>query len=198
MEQNNPNYKNQTRPPGNSGQQQNQGNYQFPYQGEKLPGDPSAISLGIVSLVLLFIGCLCYGIPAVITLIFSIIGLVIANKNLKTYHADPTKYSQSSLKSINIGKILSIIGVALSSVVCLILLIIALFFGSILAAAMDGEFDTFKGFENQQNESISSDKESPSEEEWKYDDEEELDSLETETDSVLQIEEISIENVIEK
>lgn len=198
MEQNNPNYKNQSRPSGNSGQQQNQGNYQFPYQGEKLPGDPSAISLGIVSLVLLFIGCLCYGIPAVITLILSIIGLVIANKNLKTYHADPTKYSQSSLKSINIGKILSIIGVALSSVVCLILLIIALFFGSILAAAMDGEFDTFKGFENQQNESISSDKESPSEEEWKYDDEEELDSLETETDSVLQIEEISIENVIEK
>lgn len=198
MEQNNPNYKNQSRPSGNSGQQQNQGNYQFPYQGEKLPGDPSAISLGIVSLVLLFIGCLCYGIPAVITLILSIIGLVIANKNLKTYHADPTKYSQSSLKSINIGKILSIIGVALSSVVCLILLIIALFFGSILAAAMDGKFDTFKGFENQQNESISSDKESTSEEEWKYDDEEELDSLETETDSVLQIEEISNENVIEK
>lgn len=198
MEQNNPNYKNQSRPSGNSGQQQNQGNYQFPYQGEKLPGDPSAISLGIVSLVLLFIGCLCYGIPAVITLILSIVGLVIANKNLKTYHADPTKYSQSSLKSINIGKILSIIGVALSSVVCLILLIIALFFGSILAAAMDGKFDTFKGFENQQNESISSDKESTSEEEWKYDDEEELDSLETETDSVLQIEEISNENVIEK
>ena len=102
------------------------------------------------------------------------------------------------MKSINIGKILSIIGVALSSVVCLILLIIALFFGSILAAAMDGKFDTFKGFENQQNESISSDKESTSEEEWKYDDEEELDSLETETDSVLQIEEISNENVIEK
>ena len=72
MEQNNPNYKNQSRPSGNSGQQQNQGNYQFSYQGEKLPGDPSAISLGIVSLVLLFIGCLCYGIPAVITLILSI------------------------------------------------------------------------------------------------------------------------------
>jgi hypothetical protein len=198
LEQNNPNYKNQPRQSGNSGQQQNQGNYQFPYQGEKLPGDPSALTLGIVSLVLLFIGCLCYGVPAIITLILSIIGLVIANKNLKTYRADPTKYSQSSLKSINIGKILSIIGVALSSLVCLILLIIALFFGSILAAAMDGEFDAFKGFENQQNESIYDDEESTSEEEWKYYDEEELDSLETETDSVLQLEEISIEDVIEK
>jgi hypothetical protein len=198
LEQNNPNYTNQPQQPGNSGRQQNQGDYQFPYPGEKLPGDPSAITLGIVSLVLLLIGCLCYGVPAIITLILSIIGLVIANKNLKTYQADPSKYSQNSLKSITTGKILNIIGIALSSLMCLILLVIALFFGSILAAAMDGGFNAFKGFENHQNESIFSDEESTSKEEWKYYDDEELDSLETETDSVLQIEEITIEDVIEK
>ncbi|MFT5926526.1 MAG: hypothetical protein ACI9WL_001274 [Rubritalea sp.] len=198
MEQNNPNYTNQPQQSGNSGQQQNQGDYQFPYQGEKLPGDPSAITLGIVSLVLLLIGCLCYGVTAIITLILSIIGLVIANKNLKTYQADPSKYSQNSLKSITTGKILNIISMALSSLMCLILLVIAVFFGSILAAAMDGSFDAFKGFENRQNESIFSDEESTSKEEWKYYDDEELDSLETETDSILQIEKISIEDVIEK
>jgi hypothetical protein len=198
LEQNNPNYTNQPQQSGNSGQQQNQGDYQFPYQGEKLPGDPSAITLGIVSLVLLLIGCLCYGVTAIITLILSIIGLVIANKNLKTYQADPSKYSQNSLKSITTGKILNIISMALSSLMCLILLVIAVFFGSILAAAMDGSFDAFKGFENRQNESIFSDEESTSKEEWKYYDDEELDSLETETDSILQIEKISIEDVIEK
>jgi hypothetical protein len=198
LEQNNPNYTNQPQQSGNSGQQQNQGDYQFPYQGEKLPGDPSAITLGIVSLVLLLIGCLCYGVTAIITLILSIIGLVIANKNLKTYQSDPSKYSQNSLKSITTGKILNIISMALSSLMCLILLVIAVFFGSILAAAMDGSFDAFKGFENRQNESIFSDEESTSKEEWKYYDDEELDSLETETDSILQIEKISIEDVIEK
>jgi hypothetical protein len=198
LEHNNPDYTNQPLQSGDSGQQQNQGNYQSPYQGEKLPGDPSAITLGIVSLVLFLIGCLCYGIPAIITLILSIIGLVIANKNLKTYQADPSKYSQNSLKSITIGKTLNIIGMALSSLMCLTLLVITIFFGSILAAALDGGFDAFKGFENRQNKSIFSDEESTSKEEWKYYDDEELDSLETETDSVLQIKEISIEDLIEK
>jgi hypothetical protein len=189
VEQNNLDHLNQPQHSGDSKQQQGQnkshGNYQSPYQGEKLPGDPSAITLGIASLVLLLIGCLCLGVPAIITLILSIIGLVIANNNLKIYHTDPTKYSQNSLKSITIGRILNILGIGLSGLVCLIFLVIVIFFGSILAAALDGEFNAFESFENQQQESIFNHEETTSEEDWKYYDEEELDSLKTETDPLI-------------
>lgn len=214
MENETPNYSNKP-PYGNSGQQpyqnqgqqqsgqyQNQGNYQFPYQGDKLPGDPSALTLGIVSLVLFFMGCICYGIPSIITLILGIIGLVIANRSLAAYKSDPSKYSQSTIKSVNAGKIINIISVALSGITCLIFLIVALFFGGIFLSIMNGEFEGFEDFKNQQEqESIYEDDNSYSDDEWQYNDDPEVDAIESESDSILelqQIEEIEVEEIIEK
>lgn len=203
MEDNQPNYSNSPQQSNNFGQQkqhyQNQGSYQFPDQGEKLPGDPIAITLGIVSLVVFFIGCWCYGIIAIFTLILSIIGLVIANKSIKLYRSDPNKYSQSSEKSVGIAKIINIIGVSLSSLVCFILLVVIIFFGSIFVAAMNGELNDFKDLESHRKESSYDNEEaSETEEEWKYYDEEELDSLETETDSASQIEGTIMKESIQK
>lgn len=193
MEQNNPQYSNQPQQPNNLGQQQqqyqNQGNYQFPYQGDKLPGDPIAITLGIISLVVFLIGCWCYGVIAIFTLIISIIGLVVANRSLRLYKSDPSRYSQSSERSVNTGKILNIIGVVISGIVCLLLLILLLFFGGIFYSLFNGKFEGFDEYNKRQEESIFDyDEESSSEDDWKYYDQEELDSLET--DSTLQIEEV--------
>ncbi|AGC76032.1 hypothetical protein LX97_00706 [Nonlabens dokdonensis] len=210
MENDTPNYSNKP-PYGNSGQQpyqnqgqqrsgqnqyQNQGNYQFPYQGEKLPGDPSALTLGIVSLVLFFMGCICYGIPSIITLILGIIGLVIANRSLATYQEDPSKYSQSTVKSVNAGKVINIISVALSGLTCLIFLIIALFFGGIFLSIMNGEFEGFEDFKNQQEqESIYEDDNSYSDDDWQYNDDTEAESIELENDSVPVFEEMEEEEL---
>jgi nitrogen fixation-related uncharacterized protein len=199
LEQNNPNYSNQPQQSNNFGQQQqqfqnqNQGNYQFPHQGDKLPGDPIAITLGIISLVVFLIGCWCYGVIAIFTLIISIIGLVVANKSMRLYKSDPSRYSQSTERSVSIGKILNIIGVVISGIVCLFLMILLLFFGSLFWGLMNGEYKDFEDFNNRNNESIFDyDEESGSEDGWKYyEEEEELDSLET--DSTLQIEEITKE-----
>lgn len=204
MEQNNPNYTNQPQQSNNFGQQQqqfqnqnqNQGNYQFPYQGEKLAGDPSSITLGIISLVLFFVGCWCYGLVAIITLILSIIGLIIANRSLKVYNSDPSKYSQSSFKSVNIGKIINIVGVAISGLVCFVILIVAIFFGSILMAAVNGELDSLDDLDQYNNESYYDDdyEESQEDQDWQYY-EEETDSIKTDLDSI-EIEQIDIEETI--
>lgn len=208
MENNTPHSSNQPNN-GNSGQQpyqnqgqqqsrhnmyQDQGNYQFPYQGEKLPGDPSALTLGIVSIVLFFMGCVCYGIPSIITLILGIIGLVIANKNLKIYKEDPSKFSQSTIKSVNAGRIINIISVSLSGLTCLIFLVIALFFGGLFLSIMNGEFEGFEDFKNQQEqESLYEEDDSYFEEDWEYNDNDAEESVESENDSIIEIEEIEIE-----
>lgn len=89
-------------------------------QAANLPNATAALVLGIISIV----GAFCYGIVGVIC---GIIGLVLANKDRKAYQASPDTYSTSSYSTVNSGRICSIIGLVIGSIV-LLFFIIALIF----------------------------------------------------------------------
>lgn len=90
----------------------------------KLSADPSALILGIISLVIILFGCCC-GFLAIVSLILSIIGLVTASNSLKEYYANPDVYSHQSKQNVNAAKIICIIGTIISA---LFILVFALVF----------------------------------------------------------------------
>jgi len=72
-----------------------------------LPNGTAVLVLGILSIVT----CCCYGF---IGLTLGIVALVLAKKDLKLYQESPELYL--NYKNLNIGKILGIIGIILSSI----------------------------------------------------------------------------------
>jgi len=72
---------------------------------QKLPNATAVLVLGIVSIIT----CCCYG---VVGLIASIIGLVLAGKDMKLYKQNPGEYDNYS--NLNTGRILCIIGLVLN------------------------------------------------------------------------------------
>lgn len=98
----------------------------------KLSADPSALVLGIVSLVIVISGCCC-GFLAIISLALSIVGLVSANKSLNEFYLNPENYISESRGNVNAGKIVCIIGVVLSSILILISLVFFAFQGQYLS-----------------------------------------------------------------
>lgn len=79
----------------------------------QLPNATTTLVLGILSIVVCFI-C-------------GIIALVISNKDMALYKADPGQYSVASYNNIKAGRICSIIGIGLQ-VLGLIVYIIFIFF----------------------------------------------------------------------
>ncbi len=71
-----------------------------------LPNATAVLVLGILSILT----CCCYGI---IGLILAIVALVLASKDLKLYRENPELFL--NYQNLNIGKILSIIGIVLST-----------------------------------------------------------------------------------
>lgn len=84
-----------------------------------LPNATAVLVLGILSII----GCCFYGIGV----IFGIIGLVLASKDMKLYRKNPEGYLNYS--TLNIGRILSIIGIILFVVLIIFTLIIGSYFG---------------------------------------------------------------------
>lgn len=72
-----------------------------------LPNATAVLVLGICSIVTF---C-CYGIFG---LIFGIIALVLAGKDMKLYRAEPELYA--NYQNLNAGKIMAIVGVVLSGI----------------------------------------------------------------------------------
>ena len=72
-----------------------------------LPNATAVIVLGILSILT----CCCYGI---IGLIFGVIALFLAQKDLKLYNENPELYLNYS--NLKIGRILSIIGIVMSTI----------------------------------------------------------------------------------
>jgi hypothetical protein len=180
----------------NGNGQQSQDSRKHPYEGEKLPGDPLAITLGIVSIVLFFVFCSCYGVISIITLIISIAGLVVANKSIAQYRIESHRYSYNTLRSVQNARVINIIGTVLSGLVALTLIILLFFFGSIFYAIMDGNWDTLKHIDTFEKEIYEDDNFRVEErtDTWQY--EEEIDTLNQESDSVdLQID--PKDNIIE-
>ena len=114
----------------------------------KLPGDPTSLILGIVALVIGIAGCCCYGVSAIIPLVLAIIGLVMANRSIKEYDANPEGYSAVSRSNMVTAKVVNIIAVVLNGIFFLIFGLILLVYGSIFSAAMLGGFQDLDGRDN--------------------------------------------------
>ncbi len=84
----------------------------------QLPNATAVLVLGILSII----GCCFYGVG----IIFGIIALVLASKDMKLYKANPHAYSNYS--TLNTGRILAIIGIVL----IMIAIVITLIFGSVI------------------------------------------------------------------
>ena len=111
----------------------------------KLPADPSALIIGIVSLVLGFVGCCCYGILNLIPLVLSIVGLVMANSSLKEFDQNPEAFSQQSRSNVSMGKILNIIAIIFNSIVVLLIILFFAVFGTLMSTEI---LDTFRNNNN--------------------------------------------------
>ncbi len=167
----------------NSSSKENNYGNKHPYEGQKLPGDPLALTLGIVSLVIFLVLCWCYGVVAIITLILGIIGLIQANRSLKLYRQNPDKYSQTTLRSVQNGRILNMISVILSSIVVFAMLILAIFFGSLFYSILDGDWDNIRNPDQFEQEVYGEDDDVLEEnaEEWIYEDE--MEDIDVEPDT---------------
>jgi hypothetical protein len=91
-----------------------------------LPNSTAVLVLGILSIL----GCFCYGILGII---LGSIGLVLANKDLQLYNANPTQYSPPSYNNLKAGRICAIIGLALGSLYLLIIIGFVIIYGSMLS-----------------------------------------------------------------
>jgi hypothetical protein len=91
-----------------------------------LPNGTAVLVLGIISIV---VGCFCYGVAGIVC---GIIAVVLANKDLKLYNADPTLYTTGSYSNVKNGRVCAIIGLSLS----VVLVICWIIFFSIWGAAI--------------------------------------------------------------
>jgi len=89
-------------------------------ESQKLPNATAVLIMGILSLL----GC-CFYFSG---LVFGIIGLVLAKKDLQMYRAQPDAYS--NYQSLNVGRILSIIGVVINALFILAFLAFIVKFGT--------------------------------------------------------------------
>jgi sulfite exporter TauE/SafE len=82
-------------------------------KNQKLPNATAVLIMGILSLLMCF--CYCTGF------IFGIVGLVLAKSDMKKYRENPDAYT--NFQALNIGRILSIIGLILNLLVIVIMII---------------------------------------------------------------------------
>lgn len=168
-------------------QQQFQNDRRYDYYKDNLPNASTVLTLGIIGVVLFVMLCWCYGVIAIVTLIIGIIGLVMANRSISTYRKNPNDYSRSSYNNVSIGRILSIINVVLSGLVCFAFLILLIIFGSVIFESMDEVMEEIKNNKTYEE----------SYEDYDYYEDEQYDYLE-ESDSLNQeLEEIQVEEPVE-
>lgn len=99
-------------------------NQQFGNSGQvPVPNSTAVLVLGIISIAL----CWCYGI---VSLTCGIIALVLANKGMALYKANPSAYTLSSFNNMKGGKICAIIGVSLGSLYLIFVLVYLVILGT--------------------------------------------------------------------
>lgn len=77
----------------------------------QLPNSSGVLAMGIISLV-----CFCCLPAGVAGITLGILALVIGNKALKLYAADPEKYTEKSYKNTKAGRICGIIGLSIGGI----------------------------------------------------------------------------------
>lgn len=111
------NYQNQNDPQNYQNANFNNGNGNF--TTTNLPNATAVLILGILSII----GCCFYGVG----IIFGIIALVLASKDMKLYKANPSAYSNYS--TLNTGRILAIIGIVLIVIAIAVTLVVGSMIG---------------------------------------------------------------------
>jgi len=91
-----------------------------------LPNATAVLILGILSILT----CCCYGIGVIL----AIIALILASKDMKIYKENPEIYTNYA--NLNIGRILSIIGLVLSA----LSLLFTIYFSVIMSEEESKEF----------------------------------------------------------
>lgn len=109
-------------------------------QQNKLPADPSALVLGIVALVIIFLGCCC-GLFAFVALGLSITGLILANKSLRLFRENAEVYSLHSGVNVKNARIVNIIALVLSSLISFFYFIYLVFYGAMFSSLFFGLYD---------------------------------------------------------
>lgn len=97
----------------------------------ELPNATAILVLGILSIVF---AC-CYGI---VGLGMAIAALIMGKSALRTYRADPGRYTAGSLSNVSAGRTCAIIGLVISGLFVLALLIYIVFYVLILGVAFSG------------------------------------------------------------
>lgn len=82
-----------------------------PFGQVPVPNSTAVLVLGICSI---FPGCFCAGI---IGIVCGIIALVLSNKAMVAYKANPNAYTQASFNNLKAGKVCGIIGLSLSTLI---------------------------------------------------------------------------------
>jgi len=118
----------------------------------RLPADSSAMTLGIIALVVLFLGCCC-GFFSIVSLVLSIIGLVSANKSIRLFRENPDVYSSFSYTNVNNAKILNIVAVAVSGIITMLYVAYFMIYGVLISTILmdaygDKEGDSYYEWEN--------------------------------------------------
>jgi hypothetical protein len=101
-----------------------------PRQQEDAPNATAVLVLGIISIVTSW----CYGFLGII---LGIIALAISSSSRRAIKLDPNKYTESSVKNLNAGRIMAIIGLSLGAA---FILFVILYFMIIGAALMSPAF----------------------------------------------------------
>lgn len=103
-----------------------------------------AMTLGIVSVVLVFMGCCC-GLFSIVSLALSIIGLVMANRSLKLFANSPDSFTIQSYTNVKNAKILNIVALVISSLVTLVYVLYFVIYGAFISASV------MEAFKNRNN-----------------------------------------------
>ncbi|MDT0558156.1 CCC motif membrane protein [Ichthyenterobacterium sp. W332] len=150
----------------------------------KLPADPSAMTLGIIALCITVLG-FCCGPIAFVAVILSIIGLVSANKSMREYQLDPNAYDVRSKSNVSTGRVLSIVGLCLSGLVSLFWIAYYIFYGAVLTTVFS---EAFKQAQRNNHDYYEY-------EEWEDDSSEDTNEIERDT---IHIDSVNIDNIRER
>lgn len=137
----------------------------------KLPADPSSLTLGIIALCIgVVLGCCGFSIIGVI---LSIIGLLSANKSLQQFDLNPNMYLLNSKNNVSTAKVINIIALIINGAITLFFVAYFIIYGTVMLSMLS----FLKNIDQKET----------TQEQYNYDEEDvanETDSINNEADSI--------------
>ena len=100
---------------------------------EQLPNSSAALVMGILSIV-----CICCGFGAVIGIVLGILAIIFAKKAKVLYEENPERFTETSAKNANAGRVCGIVGLCVAGfwLLCAISFWILMMLGIIASAGL--------------------------------------------------------------